>query len=81
MVAAGRRPLLLVVDDLHRANAPSLAMPRFVGRELQHAGPLVLSTYRHVEVDRGHPLLASLADLTRAGSPAAAAVARPTGHR
>jgi DNA-binding CsgD family transcriptional regulator len=63
--AAGRRLLLLVLDDLHRADAPSLAMLRFLGRELQQAGPLVLGTYRDVEVDRGHPLLATLADLTR----------------
>ena len=63
--AAARRPLLLVLDDLHWADAPSLAALRFLSRELEHAGPLVLGTYRHVEVDRGHPLLATLADLTR----------------
>jgi DNA-binding CsgD family transcriptional regulator len=63
--AAGRRPLLLVLDDLHWADAPSLALLRFVGRELEGAGPLVLGIYRHTEVDRGHPLLGTVADLTR----------------
>jgi predicted ATPase len=63
--AAARRPLLLVLDDLHWADAPSLALLRFVSRELEDAGPLVLGSYRHAEVDRGHPLLATLADLTR----------------
>jgi DNA-binding CsgD family transcriptional regulator len=62
---AGRRPLLLVLDDLHWADAPSLAMLKFAGRELEHGGPLVLGVYRHTEVDRGHPLVGTLADLTR----------------
>jgi predicted ATPase len=63
--AAARRPLLLVLDDLHWADAPSLAALRFVGRELDHARLLVVGIYRHTEVDRGHPLLAAVADLTR----------------
>ena len=65
--AATRRPLLLVLDDLHWADAPSLALLRFLGRELEGAGLLVVGIYRHTEVDRGHPLLATLADLTRKG--------------
>jgi DNA-binding CsgD family transcriptional regulator len=63
--AAARRPLLLVLDDLHWADAPSLALLRFLSRELEDAGPLVLGIYRHTEVDREHPLLGTLADLTR----------------
>jgi hypothetical protein len=63
--AAARRPLLLILDDLHWADAPSLALLRFVSRELEGAGPLVVGIYRHAEVDRGHPLVATLADLTR----------------
>jgi tetratricopeptide (TPR) repeat protein len=63
--AAAHRPLLLVLDDLHWADAPSLALLRFVGRELEGAGLLVLGIYRQGEVDGGHPLLGTLADLTR----------------
>jgi DNA-binding CsgD family transcriptional regulator len=63
--AAARRPLLLILDDLHWADAPSLALLRFVSRELEGAGPLVVGIYRQAEVDRGHPLVATLADLTR----------------
>jgi DNA-binding CsgD family transcriptional regulator len=63
--AAARRPLLLILDDLHWADAPSLALLRFVSRELERAGPLVVGIYRQAEVDRGHPLLATVADLTR----------------
>jgi DNA-binding CsgD family transcriptional regulator len=63
--AAAHRPLLLILDDLHWADAPSLAMLRFMSHGLEHAGPLVLGIYRHAEVDRGHRLVATLADLTR----------------
>ncbi|HYX58289.1 MAG TPA: AAA family ATPase [Streptosporangiaceae bacterium] len=63
--AAGRRPLLLILDDLHWADVPSLALLRFMSRELEGAGLLVVGCYRHTEVDQGHPLLAGVADLTR----------------
>ena len=36
--AAARRPLLLVLDDLHWADAPSLALLRFLGRDLEAWG-------------------------------------------
>jgi AAA ATPase domain len=64
--AAARRPLLLILDDLHWADAPSLALLRFVARELKHAtASLVVGIYRHTEADTGQPLVATLADLTR----------------
>jgi len=63
--AAARRPLLLLLDDLHWADVPSLALLRFMSRELDGAGPLVVGSYRHTEVNQGHPLLAAVADLTR----------------
>jgi DNA-binding CsgD family transcriptional regulator len=63
--AAARRPLLLLLDDLHWADVPSLALLRFMSRELEGAGPLVVGSYRHTEVNQGHPLLAAVADLTR----------------
>src|SRR6266536_1711889 len=63
--AAARRPLLLILDDLHWADAPSLALLRFVSRELEHASLLVVGIYRHAEVDEGQALVAALADLTR----------------
>ena len=63
--AAARRPLLLVLDDLHWADVASLALLRFVSREVEGVGPLVVGSYRHTEVDQDHPLLAAVADLTR----------------
>lgn len=47
--AAELRPLVLVLDDLHHADAPSLQLTQFVARHLQ-AHPLVLvATMRPVE--------------------------------
>ncbi|HET7247053.1 MAG TPA: AAA family ATPase [Streptosporangiaceae bacterium] len=63
--AAARQPLMLVLDDLHAADAPSVLLLRFVARELGDAHLLVLGAYRDIEVDRGHPLAAALADLSR----------------
>src|SRR5580698_5993903 len=63
--AAARRPLLLLLDDLHWADVPSLALLRFMSRELEGTGPLVVGSYRQSEVGQGHPLLAAVADLTR----------------
>ena len=66
--AAARLPLLLVLDDLHWADVASLALLRFMSRELagvEGSSPLVVGSYRHTEVDQGHPLLAAVADLTR----------------
>jgi DNA-binding CsgD family transcriptional regulator/tetratricopeptide (TPR) repeat protein len=63
--AAARRPLLVVLDDLHWADVPSLALLRFMSRELEGTGPLVVGSYRQSEVGQGHPLLAAVADLTR----------------
>ena len=63
--AAAQRPLLLILDDLHWADMPSMALLRFVSRELEGAGLLVVGIYRQTEVDPGHPLVVTLADLTR----------------
>ena len=54
--ASQKRPLLLVLDDLHWADKPSLLLLHFVTRALQGSRIFVLGTYRDVEVQRGHPL-------------------------
>jgi tetratricopeptide (TPR) repeat protein len=48
--AGEAEPLLLVLDDLHWADRSSLALLRFVARELRDARLLVLGTYRDVEL-------------------------------
>jgi tetratricopeptide (TPR) repeat protein len=63
--AAAGQPLMLVLDDLHAADASSVLLLRFVARELGDARVLVLGTYRDIEVGPGHPLAATLAELSR----------------
>jgi len=64
--SAGRRqPLVLVLDDLHWADHPSMLLLEFVARELSNARLLIIGTYRDVELSRQHPLSKSLGELTR----------------
>src|SRR4051812_3835657 len=49
-------PLLLVIEDLHWADAASLDLLRFVARTLASLPLLLLTTYRANELHRHHPL-------------------------
>ena len=62
---AREHPLLLVLDDLHWADASSLGLLRFLARPAAGARILVLGTYRDVDVRRGHPLAGVLGALAR----------------
>jgi class 3 adenylate cyclase len=65
--AAVSQPLFVLLDDAHWADAGSLHLLRHV---VTHIDPdthlLVMVTYRDTDVDRGHPLSGTLADLYRA---------------
>ena len=63
--AAGARPLVIVLDDLHAADEPSLLMLRFVGRELGDTPLLLVGAYRDVDPTLREPLTAALAELVR----------------
>ena len=63
--ASQRQPLVLVLDDLHWADQPSLMLLQFVARELGGARLLLIGTYRDVELSRQHPLAEALGELTR----------------
>ena len=63
--AAAVRPLVLVIDDLHWADPPSLLLLTYLMRYPRDASLLVLGTYRDTEIDREHPFAAALADLSR----------------
>lgn len=65
--AAGAQSLLLVLDDLHWADAPSLLLLEFLAREVRGVPLVVLGTYRDVDVGRGHPLARALAEVVRSG--------------
>jgi DNA-binding SARP family transcriptional activator len=63
--AAETRPVLLVLDDLHAADEPSLLMLRFLARELGDSRVLVVAAYRDVDPTVRDPLSATLAELAR----------------
>jgi predicted ATPase len=63
--AGARQPLMLILDDLHAADTPSILLLRFVARELGEARVLLLGAYRDIELDRDHPLSAALAEVSR----------------
>ena len=63
--ASLKQPLVLVLDDLHWADQPSLLLLQFVARELGNSRLLLIGTYRDVELNRQHPLAESLGELTR----------------
>jgi tetratricopeptide (TPR) repeat protein len=63
--AARARPLVIVLDDLHASDAGSLLLLEFVARGLAGARVLVIGTCRDAELRRGHPLIETLAELTR----------------
>jgi len=44
------RPLLVLLEDLHAADLPSLLLLRFVARNLNDAGILIVATYRDAEL-------------------------------
>ena len=63
--AAGERPLALVLDDLHAADAPSLLFLLLLVRDLARAPLLVLGTYRDAETRNAPELAALLAKIAR----------------
>jgi DNA-binding winged helix-turn-helix (wHTH) protein len=62
---ARRKALVIVIDDLHWADAPSLLLLQFVARELAGARVLIIATYREIDLKRTHPLAAALGELAR----------------
>ena len=66
--AASAQPLAIVLEDLHDADKGTLDLLTYLSRNLAGARMLVIGTYRDVEVDRAHPLSATLAELHRAAS-------------
>ena len=58
-------PVLVLIDDLHWADKPTLSLLRHVVRGSEPAALLLIGTYRDSEVVAGHPLGELLADLRR----------------
>jgi len=64
---AKRAPLMLVLEDLHWADRPTIALLSHVVRSADSAPLLVLCTYRAGEAVGDHPLARALIDLRHDG--------------
>ena len=60
--AMAHAPLLVVLDDLHWADAPSLALLDYVTTSAPK-GLLLIGTFRETEISPGHPAADLLSDL------------------
>jgi len=63
--ASEQEPLLLILDDLHWADGPTLSLLRHVLVAGSPMRVMVVGTYRDSDLARDHPLTALLADLHR----------------
>ncbi|OJX06726.1 MAG: hypothetical protein BGO72_00010 [Burkholderiales bacterium 70-64] len=62
---AAERGLVLILDDLHWADTPSLRLLEFLAPEIGTRRMLVLGTYRDIALARHHPLSDTLGTLAR----------------
>src|ERR1700751_3344773 len=58
-------PVLLVIEDLHWADATTRHLVTFLARMLHRARVAIIGTYRADDLDRRHPLRAVIAELLR----------------
>lgn len=65
---ARRRPLLMILDDLHDSDRVSLLLLRFAARELRSFRGMFVGTYRDREVSRSDVLSPIMAEVAREGS-------------
>ncbi len=64
-VASRARPMLLMFDDLHWADRPTLLLLRHVMRSARTGSFAIVATYRESELDRTHPLAETLITIRR----------------
>ena len=65
LATAEERPIVLILDDLHAADEPSLLLLRFVAREIGSARLLLIGAFRDVDPTPAEPVRAALAELVR----------------
>ena len=69
--AGERQPILLVLEDLHHADAGTRALATFLARVARPTRMCLVMTYGTDRLSRGHPLLPELASITGAADPPA----------
>lgn len=61
---AARQPLVIVLDDLHWADTPTLQLLRYLAVDVRDAAVLIIATYRSAELDPAQLASSILADLS-----------------
>ena len=67
VTAASRMPIVVVLEDLHWADVPSLLLLQLLAGAITHSALMVMGTYRQAELPADHPLRTQLADYIRRG--------------
>src|SRR5919107_5072218 len=67
--AGERQPVLLVLEDLHHADAGTRALATFLARVARRARVCLVLTYSRDQVPRGHPLQPQLASIGNGADP------------
>lgn len=65
--ASRRRPVLVLLDDLHAADAASLALTRFVARQIGDHRVLIVGALRPADLDRRPEVRSHVDELAAAG--------------
>lgn len=65
LAAARRKPLVLLLDNLHSADRSALALLEYFCQQIAGSPILVVGAYRHAEFDRRNPLRSVIGRLTR----------------
>jgi DNA-binding CsgD family transcriptional regulator/tetratricopeptide (TPR) repeat protein len=63
--AAADHSLVLVLDDIHWADAPSLALLQYLSETVRNSRMLIIAAFRSFEVERDSPLEQTLAAVAR----------------
>jgi hypothetical protein len=63
--ASSSEPMVLILEDLHLADKPSLLLLEFVVREMGSSHLMIVGNYRDMDLNRRHPLAVTLGELTR----------------
>ena len=74
--SAREAPLVLVIEDAHWADTPTLLLLRHLARGASDARALLVATFRDTEAEVHEPLAAALVDLRRSDGVVAAAPRR-----